>query len=190
MWRVVVLVAFVGVVLVVSNGKAENDGASATQTTYKVRSTVMGAAGTRTSDGILRSYGTMGQPTPAGTSASGNASLKAGVWPDYRRALVTGITDEPEILTNRLYQNYPNPFNPSTVIEFSLSAPSPVDMRVFNVKGQQVRRLVDETKPAGRYRVTWNGQTDTGETVASGVYFYRLRIGGKYNDVKKMVFLK
>ncbi|MGA9118914.1 MAG: CHRD domain-containing protein [Bacteroidota bacterium] len=84
-----------------------------------------------------------------------------------------------------LEQNYPNPFNPSTVIEFSLTAPARVTLKVFNVIGQQVATLVDDARAAGVYRTTFNAGS-----LASGVYFYRLSTNGGQQLTRRMLLLK
>jgi hypothetical protein len=91
---------------------------------------------------------------------------------------------------DRLAQNRPNPFNPATTIEFSLRAPARVTLSVYNVRGQLVRVLVDEPRAAGLHKdVSWEGRNDSGQSVASGIYFYRLTTGN-FTDTKKMVLLK
>lgn len=88
-----------------------------------------------------------------------------------------------------LSQNYPNPFNPSTTISFDLPQMSHVRLDIFNILGQRVATLLDESLPAGRYEETWNGCDDHGERVSSGVYFYRL--GASERQVsRKMILLK
>jgi hypothetical protein len=88
-----------------------------------------------------------------------------------------------------LDQNYPNPFNPSTKIGFDLPRPSFVSLDIFDVLGRKVSTLINDHLTAGSKRVQWNGRDNTGAEVASGVYFYRLRIGD-HVEVKKMVLLK
>jgi hypothetical protein len=88
-----------------------------------------------------------------------------------------------------LSQNTPNPFNPSTRVSFALKAASQVNLVVYNVLGQHVTTLVDEFMPAGYQNVTWDGSDKNGHTVASGVYFYKLR-AGEFTDTKKMLMLK
>jgi hypothetical protein len=73
-----------------------------------------------------------------------------------------------------LEQNYPNPFNPTTVVEFSLPRESRVTIDLFNILGQKVMTLLDETRSAGTYRVPINGSA-----MASGIYLYRMTAGGK-----------
>jgi len=86
-------------------------------------------------------------------------------------------------------QNAPNPFNPSTTIKFTVPYDSEVDLIVYDVAGRRVKTLVKGHMRADFYRVTWDGTNDNGSSVASGVYFYRLRAG---KDVmsKKMVLLR
>jgi len=87
-------------------------------------------------------------------------------------------------------QNYPNPFNPTTSIEFTLKERARVTLRVYNVAGQLVATLVDgERAPGVTYRAEWDGRNRSGNRVASGVYFYRLRTAG-HTITRKMVLLK
>ena len=88
-----------------------------------------------------------------------------------------------------LAQNYPNPFNPVTTINFDLPVKAHTTLSVFNVLGQTVTTLIDEDLPAGFYNQEWNGTTDGGSKVASGIYFYRLSAGEKVMT-KKMMLLK
>jgi hypothetical protein len=89
----------------------------------------------------------------------------------------------------RLTQNHPNPFNPQTSIRFELPVASRVVLTIYNVLGQEVRKLVDRNYGPGSYDVVWDGTTASGTTAASGVYFYKLKAGA-FSDVKKMVLLK
>jgi len=88
-----------------------------------------------------------------------------------------------------LSKNFPNPFNPTTTIEYALPSSGKVDLVVYNMTGQKVRTLVSETKTAGFFKVVWDGRNDTGETVASGLYFYKL-VSGKFNKIEKMTLVK
>jgi len=89
-----------------------------------------------------------------------------------------------------LLGNYPNPFNPSTTISFSLGNEGFVALDVYNVRGQRVRSLVRGVYGAGVHKVVWNGVSDDGRSVGSGVYFYRMVSGGQYVGVKKMLLIK
>ena len=88
-----------------------------------------------------------------------------------------------------LDQNVPNPFNPATTIRFSIASKEHVQLMVYDVAGRRVATLVDERRPADIYKITWDGLNDSGERVASGVYFFRLR-AGKFTRTKKMLLLK
>jgi len=95
----------------------------------------------------------------------------------------------------RLAQNYPNPFNPSTTIEFEITADHECELmvktnlRIYNVLGQWIKTLVNETKTPGIYQVIWDGTDENGDRVSSGVYLYQLK-AGDYKKTKKMVLMK
>ncbi len=89
----------------------------------------------------------------------------------------------------KLFQNYPNPFNPQTQMRYDLPEPGHVKLYVYNVLGQRVRVLVDETQEAGHQSVIWDGKDEDGREVASGIYFYKIKTEG-YQKTKKMVLLK
>ena len=85
----------------------------------------------------------------------------------------------------KLYQNYPNPFNPTTKINYDLPKDSKVTLVIYDILGRQITKLVNgELQKAGAYSITFNGQS-----LASGVYFYRL-VSDKFVQVKKMVLIK
>ncbi len=88
-----------------------------------------------------------------------------------------------------LAQNYPNPFNPSTTISFALPTSGIAKVEIFNLLGQLIATPFDEVAAAGQHVVTWDGRSDAGKTVASGIYFYRLT-ADNFTDTKKMTLLK
>jgi len=93
-----------------------------------------------------------------------------------------------------LMQNYPNPFNPETWIPYQLAEDSPVEVSIYNVKGELVRMLNFGHQSAGVYvakskAAYWDGRDNLGEKVGSGVYFYRLR-AGSFSSMRKLVVLK
>ncbi|MBD3333778.1 T9SS type A sorting domain-containing protein [candidate division GN15 bacterium] len=88
-----------------------------------------------------------------------------------------------------LSQNYPNPFNPSTTIEFNMANTGHAKVDVYNMLGQHVKTLFDGQAEAGQNQVQWDGTNNGGESVASGVYFYRLS-ADNYIETKKMTLLK
>jgi hypothetical protein len=99
------------------------------------------------------------------------------------------IPDKPMVL-----QNYPNPFNPETWIPYRLNQAADVTIRIYDVNGHLVRRLVLGEQMPGHYvskdkAAYWDGQNNSGEKVASGVYFYQFEANGQ-RFVKKMMLLK
>ncbi len=89
-----------------------------------------------------------------------------------------------------LHQNYPNPFNPNTTISFSLHKAGKVKLNVFNIKGQRVQNLIDEKYQAGNWSIEWNGKDKFDNNVASGIYFFQLKVDEKFNAAKKGLLLK
>ncbi len=89
-----------------------------------------------------------------------------------------------------LLQNYPNPFNPSTTIEFSIQNDSKVELSIYTIKGQTVKTLVNNYYHKGNHSIMWNGNDDSDELVSSGIYFYKLKMNGKTEVVKKCLLLK
>jgi hypothetical protein len=103
------------------------------------------------------------------------------------RSTTVKLTLPPKPVT--LYQNFPNPFNPSTTISFFIPDRMSVTLDIFDVKGSRVKTLINEIKPAGRYKAQWNGRNTHGNSVSSGVYYYRLATGKKV-ITKKLVLMR
>lgn len=101
----------------------------------------------------------------------------------------TSVDDERLPVHFVLHDNYPNPFNPETRIVFDLATAADVKIEIFNTAGQIVRTLVDAEKTAGSHQVDWNGLSDSGLAVSSGVYFYRIRTRG-FTDSRRMLLLR
>ena len=101
-----------------------------------------------------------------------------------------GISDNQPAIPKEFFllQNYPI-FLPVTTISYGLPKASHVKIEVFNIMGQKTLTLVDENQQAGYKKIIWNGHYSSGEPVASGVYFYRLRTGDK-EIVHKMSLIK
>lgn len=103
---------------------------------------------------------------------------------------VTAVQNEQKKPTEfSLSQNYPNPFNPTTSISFGLKNESFVTLKVYDMMGREVRTLVSETRKAGTYELQWRGDNNFGQSVASGMYLYKIT-AGNFVQVKKMLFLK
>lgn len=88
-----------------------------------------------------------------------------------------------------LAQNYPNPFNPTTRINYALSKPGYVTLKIYRIDGQLVRTLQDAYQNAGNYTKIWDGKNESGSFVSSGIYFYRLK-ADEFSETKKMILLK
>ena len=106
----------------------------------------------------------------------------------YSDEIEAYINKVPEEYT--LLQNYPNPFNPSTKIEYTLPLDSHIKLTIYNLLGEQVSSLVNESKTAGYYSVSWNAGH-----IPSGIYFYSLEtnsVGGTENFkiYRKMILIK
>jgi hypothetical protein len=106
--------------------------------------------------------------------------------------IYTSIEKDYVALPNRikLEQNYPNPFNPTTQIKFSIPSSDMVYLTIYNMLGQTVSKVTYDNLQVGSYTYLWNGCDMNGSAVASGVYFYELRVGTQFRDTKKMVLLK
>ncbi len=123
-----------------------------------------------------------------------NLKLKKVVLADEKAVVIPVAEAQSQIPRSfTLSQNYPNPFNSNTIIKFEITGSAGeavwADLRVYNILGEKVKTLFEETKYPGRYSITWDGTDDRGEKVASGVYLYRLS-AGRYSESKKMTLLK
>ena len=131
------------------------------------------------------------------TRVSGSAAVAAIEVVQTAGPSVTQNSEAPSALAKTaslptefaLAQNYPNPFNPATRISYQLPRDTRVTLKVYNLKGEEVRTLVDGYRIAGRYEVEWNAQNNVGGRVASGVYLYRLQ-GDGVSEVRRMVLLQ
>lgn len=96
----------------------------------------------------------------------------------------TSVADNPMVYSYKLEQNYPNPFNPSTKIQYQLANSGNVEIKLYNILGEELQTLLNEFKFAGDHSLVVNMNS-----FASGVYFYRMK-SGEYSSVKKMILLK
>ena len=85
--------------------------------------------------------------------------------------------------------NYPNPFNPTTNILYNIKENAHIDIRIYNIKGQLVKKLINENQTTGRYSVVWNGVDNKANNVASGIYFVKMKQGNK-SISKKIILTK
>jgi FlgD Ig-like domain len=102
----------------------------------------------------------------------------------------TPPTPQPTLPTSfAISQNHPNPFNGTTYIEYDIPRASQVLIELYNPIGQKIRTLVSVTREPGRYRAMWDGRNESGENVATGIYYYRF-VAGESRIVKKLLYLK
>jgi hypothetical protein len=101
---------------------------------------------------------------------------------------ITGLDDQVPG-QYELHANYPNPFNPTTTIRYDLPASVNVRLVIYNVRGEKVRELVNTHQPAGRHKILWDGRNSHGESVATGVYLYKI-VAGEFVSTRKMTLLK
>lgn len=139
--------------------------------------------GAQTADGMVLIY-----PIPASgcTDVALQFDELDGVELSHKR--VSSNSEDQSASTNTT-ANYPNPFNAGTVISYTLTEPGRVRVEVFNVLGQSVAMLLDETQMPGTHSLGWDGRDSRGSSLASGVYFYRLSTTSS-SQVKKMVIVK
>ena len=86
-------------------------------------------------------------------------------------------------------QNYPNPFNPATHISYQIPVPTRVIIKIYNIRGEQIKTLENCFKSAGSYLVRWNGLDSNGFAVTSGIYLCRIQ-AGDFSQVRKMLMVK
>lgn len=169
----------------------------------------IGAPGSKGIVGQIFKFGILGSDNEGGVGGYGNnhgenivdtdtlytiASDFGSINPSYYKwwnydlhkpQFPTSVAQLPGVAkTFKLEQNYPNPFNPSTKIEFSIPASSQVELKVFNILGQEVATLVNESLKAGNHAVTFDASR-----LATGVYLYRIS-AGTFVSTKKMLLLK
>lgn len=102
---------------------------------------------------------------------------------------VSNYVDGVSPVQTALNGNYPNPFNPETNISFGIKEAVHVSLEIYNLKGQLVKNLVNDVKPAGNHVIVWNGKDNNGNSVSSGLYYYKMT-AGKYSSTKKMIMMK
>ncbi|OQY38844.1 MAG: hypothetical protein B6226_03035 [Candidatus Cloacimonetes bacterium 4572_65] len=102
---------------------------------------------------------------------------------------VPNSDESPLPVITELKGNYPNPFNPETTVRYAVKENGQVSLKIFNIKGQLVKTLVNQEVKAGNHAIVWNGKNSFGTDVATGIYMYRLETK-TYNQTKKMMLMK
>ncbi|HEY9165235.1 MAG TPA: T9SS type A sorting domain-containing protein [Candidatus Kryptonia bacterium] len=113
-------------------------------------------------------------------------TLSDGVWRRPLDEIMTAVPNDRRVIPFHfeLHQNFPNPFNPTTTIKYDLPENALVTIKVFDVLGKEISRLVYERQRAGSHSVVFNASN-----LPSGVYFYRLQ-AGTFSNTKKLLLLK
>ncbi len=165
-------------------GEGPPDGRS-----YLLRATIFGGAGSSGSTATLRTVGTLGQSTPAGTAGAGEFLLYAGFWRNL--LMPTSATGEPRvpIFGNRFLGGRPNPCAPGGTLRYSLAAAGPVELEILDVSGRRVRTLLRGTQAAGVHEMRWDGRSDLNAALPSGVYFCRLS-AGSFCAVERLMLVR
>jgi hypothetical protein len=110
---------------------------------------------------------------------------------DFVLEPLMGVADNVIPLVTELIGNYPNPFNPTTTFEYALAEPANrVEIAIFNITGQRVSSLLDHSQPVGYYDITWNATNGSGRQIASGIYFYQLRVDSELIATRRMLLLR
>ncbi|MBU1101364.1 MAG: choice-of-anchor D domain-containing protein [Bacteroidetes bacterium] len=123
-------------------------------------------------------------------TAGGEYSLYSMTTSFTVNSSITDVEAEEELPTDfRLDQNYPNPFNPSTTIKFALPEAQHVSIKIYDMLGREVARVLEQDMQAGVHTAIWNGEDSNGRIVNTGVYFYRI-VSGSNVAIKKMLLLK
>ena len=109
----------------------------------------------------------------------------------WKKKFATPVNSPPGVY----HKKYPNPFTNFTTIEYDVPSEQNVVIRIFNIRGQTIRTLVNEDKNAGYYTVIWDGTNENGDEVSSGVYFCQMYTpknpnGGQFVKAKKMVKIR
>ncbi|MDP4219426.1 MAG: T9SS type A sorting domain-containing protein [Bacteroidota bacterium] len=149
---------------------------------YSVVSSVIGSGGGPMSNATYSMNGTVGQAV-VGLTTGTTYSADQGFW--HTLPTTSGVTPIGPNAGYDLEQNFPNPFNPSTVIRFSIPERVKVTLKVMNLLGEEVKRLIDgEYYEAGKYDVDFLAQG-----LPSGTYVYKLE-AGNFIKSRKMVLAK
>ncbi|MCA9729875.1 MAG: T9SS type A sorting domain-containing protein [Candidatus Eisenbacteria bacterium] len=157
--------------------------------------TIDGGGVTSATGGSFSLGATIGQPD-AGQSSGGGFVLNGGFW--HGGGVVSSVGDDgpidggsdpssPVPVAFRLYPATPNPVLDRMVLAFDLPESNPVRAELYDATGRLVRTLANEVMPAGRYQRVWDGRSEIGQRVPSGIYFVRLDAGAHHARLKIVV---
>lgn len=109
------------------------------------------------------------------------------------KVLTAGVklnTNDDKIINEfYLHNNFPNPFNPTTTIAYNVLRREFVTITVFDILGNKLKTLVNQTVEPGQYSITWDSKDDNGRLLSSGIYFYSI-LAGQFSQTKKMILLR
>jgi len=157
--------------------------------------TNIGSMPTALEQNQIKTFGVSFTPTDIGNMTANIIILHNA--PGSTTAVSLSGTSEPtssgddatSVSATTLKANYPNPFNPTTTIWFDMAIAGQVSIDIYNTKGQKVKSVLNETRTIGSHTVTWNGMDDAGNSVSSGIYFYRMTTSD-FSGVRKMILMK
>lgn len=119
----------------------------------------------------------------------GSHSSGLYVIPKNQLSIFPVTNNSEDLIHFNLYDNYPNPFNPTTTIKYVLPYDSQVNIRIFDLLGNEIKLLINEFQYSGQFTSTWDGTDNNGQPVSGGIYFYKLQ-AGDFTQSRKMVLLK
>jgi len=122
-------------------------------------------------------------------TATGPGGTDSMTRTDYINVTATGVAIEPIPIETKFIGNFPNPFNPETRITFCLGSTEPAELTIYNLKGQLVKTLVNETLTMGKHSIVWDGKDKYNYQVSSGLYLMQLKTG-QQSLMKKIILLK
>jgi hypothetical protein len=154
---------------------------------HRFRSHTLAGASGVAQGGALSLQGSVGQPT-VDISTAGDLRMRGGFWAGAR-IYPTATDPAPMRPAVRLNPPQPNPFNPRTTLSFDIDRTESVRLVIHDTRGRRVRVLADREFPAGHHEVIWNGTSDDGNTVASGVY-YLLLVSDRATRTQKLTLQK
>jgi hypothetical protein len=146
---------------------------------------VISSGGEKSSSASFILSSTVGEPF-IGKAVSSANQHNIGFWYVYKQSTITSVEEEQETPPTefKLEQNFPNPFNPATTIKYAVPIRSNVLIKIYNIVGEEVAKLVNEEKEQGWYSLVFESSG-----LASGIYIYRMQ-AGNYISTRKMTLIK
>jgi hypothetical protein len=159
--------------------------ASVTLAQNKIPVSVLSSGGEKSASAEFILSSTVGESF-IGKTINATNQQNVGFWYVYKQSTITVVEEEQELLPTefKLEQNFPNPFNPATTIKYAVPIKSNVLIKIYNIVGEEVAKLVNEEKDQGWYSLVFESSG-----LASGIYIYRMQ-AGTYVNTKKMILVK